>query len=215
MNKSMWKTTLREIRSSLGRYLAIFAIIALGVGFFSGLKVTKDAMIETADDFLSENNMFDFRLISTLGFDDEDIESNNLNNGQNSNVSLSDLDINDEGNIYNDTAQEKDNPQNLYIPILEPRAFRDNNNNIENGLRINTIDKDNFPNDSAQSIPNLNFKYTFNNNGIDDKKMINEKLKNNFLGAYENNNAQNILTISPNSKDVNKLTISPKNKKYN
>lgn len=75
MNKSMWKTTLREIRSSLGRYLAIFAIIALGVGFFSGLKVTKDAMIETADDFLSENNMFDFRLISTLGFDDEDIES--------------------------------------------------------------------------------------------------------------------------------------------
>ena len=147
--------------------------------------------------------------------DDEDIESNNLNNGQNSNVSLSDLDINDEGNIYNDTAQEKDNPQNLYIPILEPRAFRDNNNNIENGLRINTIDKDNFPNDSAQSITNLNFKYTFNNNGIDDKKMINEKLKNNFLGAYENNNAQNILTISPNSKDVNKLTISPKNKKYN
>ena len=147
--------------------------------------------------------------------DDEDIESNNLNNGQNSNVSLSDLDINDEGNIYNDTAQEKDNPQNLYIPILEPRAFRDNNNNIENGLRINTIDKDNFPNDSAQSITNLNFKYTFNNNGIDDKKMINEKLKNNFLGAYENNNAQNLLTISPNSKDVNKLTISPKNKKYN
>ena len=147
--------------------------------------------------------------------DDEDIESNNLNNGQNSNVSLSDLDINDEGNIYNDTAQEKDNPQNLYIPILEPRAFRDNNNNIENGLRINTIDKDNFPNDSAQSITNLNFKYTFNNNGIDDKKMINEKLKNNFFGAYENNNAQNILTISPNSKDVNKLTISPKNKKYN
>ena len=32
------KSTFREIRTSLARYLAIFAIVALGVGFFSGLK---------------------------------------------------------------------------------------------------------------------------------------------------------------------------------
>ena len=70
----MWKTTLREIKSSLGRYLAIFAIIALGVGFFSGLKVTKEAMLDAGDRFLTENNMFDYRLISTLGLTDEDVE---------------------------------------------------------------------------------------------------------------------------------------------
>lgn len=74
MNKNMWKTTLREIKSSLGRYLAIFAIIALGVGFFSGLKVTKEAMLDAGDRFLTENNMFDYRLISTLGLTDEDVE---------------------------------------------------------------------------------------------------------------------------------------------
>ncbi|MCR4928336.1 MAG: ABC transporter permease [Lachnospiraceae bacterium] len=72
MNKSMWKTTLREIRSSLGRYLAILAIIALGVGFFSGLKVTKQTMIEAGDRFLKQHEMFDFRLISTLGLTKED-----------------------------------------------------------------------------------------------------------------------------------------------
>ncbi len=75
MNKSMWKTTLREIRSSFGRYIAIFAIIALGVGFFSGLKVTRQVMVEATDKFVSEHGMFDYRLISTLGLTDTDVEA--------------------------------------------------------------------------------------------------------------------------------------------
>lgn len=53
------KTSLREIRTSLGRYLAIFSIIALGVGFFAGLRVTRAAMLNTADEYLSELHMFD------------------------------------------------------------------------------------------------------------------------------------------------------------
>ena len=50
------KSTFREIKSSLGRYLAILAIVALGVGFFSGLKVTRQAMIATAGNYLDGNN---------------------------------------------------------------------------------------------------------------------------------------------------------------
>ena len=69
----MWKTTLREIRSSFGRYIAIFAIIALGVGFFSGLKVTRQVMVEATDRFVSEHGMFDYRLVSTLGLTDDDV----------------------------------------------------------------------------------------------------------------------------------------------
>ena len=48
MGSSMMKTTLREIRQSLGRYLAIMAIVALGVGLFCGLKVTRDVMVKSA-----------------------------------------------------------------------------------------------------------------------------------------------------------------------
>lgn len=33
MKSTILKTTLREIRESLGRYMAILAIVALGVGF--------------------------------------------------------------------------------------------------------------------------------------------------------------------------------------
>ncbi len=75
MNRSMWKTTLREIRASLGRYLAIFAIIALGVGFFSGLKVTGQAMVKVTDDYLSEHSFYDYRLISTLGLEEADTKA--------------------------------------------------------------------------------------------------------------------------------------------
>ena len=68
------KSTFREIRSSLGRYLAILAIVALGVGFFSGLKVTKEAMVSTADQYIKDHGFFDYRLISTLGFEEQDVK---------------------------------------------------------------------------------------------------------------------------------------------
>lgn len=74
MSKGMIKTTIREIRGSLGRYMAILAIVMLGVGLFSGLKATTPAMIATENDYLAQQNFFDFRLLSTVGFDEEDVK---------------------------------------------------------------------------------------------------------------------------------------------
>ena len=74
MSKGMIKTTIREIKGSLGRYMAILAIVMLGVGLFSGLKATTPAMIATENDYLTQQNFFDFRLLSTVGFDEEDVE---------------------------------------------------------------------------------------------------------------------------------------------
>lgn len=73
LNKSLIKTTFREIRQSFGRFASIACIIALGVGFFSGLKTARPDMLATAEEYLSEQNFFDFRLISTLGFDEESV----------------------------------------------------------------------------------------------------------------------------------------------
>lgn len=67
----MVKSTFREIKSSFGRYLAILLIIALGIGFFSGLKVAYELMIYTADSYLTQHEMYDYQLISTLGFDED------------------------------------------------------------------------------------------------------------------------------------------------
>ena len=72
--KVIRKSTFREIKSSLGRFLAIFAIIALGVGFFAGLKVARGSMLDTVKDYLDEHAFYDFRLLSALGFDPGDTE---------------------------------------------------------------------------------------------------------------------------------------------
>lgn len=74
MSSGMVKTTIREIKASFGRYLAILAIVMLGVGLFAGLKITKPAMITTQNAYLREQNFFDFRLLSTIGFTDDDVE---------------------------------------------------------------------------------------------------------------------------------------------
>ena len=68
------KTVLRSIKLTLPRFIAIFAIIALGVGFFAGLKVTTPSFVYTADKYTKDLSMFDFKLISTIGFTDDDIE---------------------------------------------------------------------------------------------------------------------------------------------
>ena len=75
MKKMLRKTTAREIRGTFGRFFAICAIILLGAGFFSGVRVTTPAMVNTIDTFLKEHNMYDYRLLSTLGWEEEDVET--------------------------------------------------------------------------------------------------------------------------------------------
>ena len=69
------KTLFRTIRSTFGRYIAILAIVALGVGFFTGLKNAQPSMQTTADEYLDAQNMFDFQLMSSLGITDEDVDA--------------------------------------------------------------------------------------------------------------------------------------------
>lgn len=68
------KSTLREIKNSIGRYLAIFAIIALGVGFFAGLRLCKPTLVGTAGAYFDNQNMYDFKALSSLGFSTDSIE---------------------------------------------------------------------------------------------------------------------------------------------
>jgi putative ABC transport system permease protein len=43
----------------MGRFLSIFAIVALGCGFFSGIKATMPDMVDTAEEYFIENNLMD------------------------------------------------------------------------------------------------------------------------------------------------------------
>ena len=74
MGSKMWKSTFREIKQSFGRFMAIFAITALGVSLFSGLKVLQPAMVKTTDGYFKEKNFYNYRVLSELGFEETDLE---------------------------------------------------------------------------------------------------------------------------------------------
>lgn len=64
----MGRNLRRSIRRSLGRYIAIIGIIALGAAIFVGLRTTKTDMVATGQTFMDEQNMFDLRLLSSYGW---------------------------------------------------------------------------------------------------------------------------------------------------
>ena len=75
MTKALIKNTFREIKNSKARFISIMAIIALGVGFFAGIKATAPSMYNLAETYYSEHNLMDYRLLSTTGFSLDDVEA--------------------------------------------------------------------------------------------------------------------------------------------
>lgn len=75
MKKNAMRRNLRQsIVKSMGRYLAITMIIALGAGLFVGLLTTKTDMVATGQVFMDEQNMFDLRMIGNYGWAEEYVE---------------------------------------------------------------------------------------------------------------------------------------------
>lgn len=75
MKHALLKDTLREVRKSLGRFLSIFAIVAIGVAFFAGVKASAPDMKATADHYYDDYRMMDLSLVSTVGFTDDDVDA--------------------------------------------------------------------------------------------------------------------------------------------
>ena len=69
------KDTLRAVTHSWSRFVALLVIVALGTGFYSGLRTTAPDMRATVDRYYDENRFMDARLVSTFGFTEEDVES--------------------------------------------------------------------------------------------------------------------------------------------
>lgn len=73
--KALAKDFYMEIRRSLGRFLSIFFIVAIGVAFFSGIRASEPDMRYSGDAYFDEKNLMDIEVISTLGLTDDDIEA--------------------------------------------------------------------------------------------------------------------------------------------
>nr|WP_242835616.1 ABC transporter permease [Ruminiclostridium josui] len=79
----LYKNTLKKIKKSFGRYISLFIIVMIGVGFFAGIQATTPDMIDIANKYYKENNLLDFKIVSTMGLTDDDVNAikklNNIN----------------------------------------------------------------------------------------------------------------------------------------
>ena len=73
MTRSYRKNTLRTFKNTISRFAAVFAIVALGVGFLAGLNATPIDMKESMERYMDDGNFYDLRVVSTLGLTDEDV----------------------------------------------------------------------------------------------------------------------------------------------
>ena len=77
------KNTLRKIKHFFGRFITLILIIAIGSAFFAGVRETSSDMIKTMDEYYDATNLMDFRIISTMGLTNDDLEAlKNLENTQ-------------------------------------------------------------------------------------------------------------------------------------
>lgn len=75
MKNAMLKNAFAEMKKTKSRFLSIFGIIAIGTGFFAGLLQSAPAMKVSSDHYYDRTSLSDIRLVSTYGFDDNDIDA--------------------------------------------------------------------------------------------------------------------------------------------
>lgn len=75
MTKGLKTNIRRCITGSMGRFIAIMLIVMLGVGFLTGLRLTRPDMSAVETNYVRSTHLYDLRLLSTIGFDDEDVDT--------------------------------------------------------------------------------------------------------------------------------------------
>ena len=75
MQKSYRKNIQRDFRSNLNRFLSLFGIVALGVMILTGLVSFAPSMRTAGQKYYVQQNVFDLRVLSTLGLSESDLSA--------------------------------------------------------------------------------------------------------------------------------------------
>ena len=81
MQKSYRKNILRDFKGNLSRFLSLFGIVALGVMILTGLVSFAPSMRIAGQKYYVEQNVFDLRILSTLGLSEDDITAISATDG--------------------------------------------------------------------------------------------------------------------------------------
>lgn len=147
-------SSFREIKSSLSRFLSLLMMSLLGVFVFVGLKATNPFMVNSLDKYLDSQNIYDIKLTSTIGFDDDSINKLKENNQI--------LDV--EGANYTDIEFKGKNDKDYTIRIHSNQEIINHTNLVMNGndlyVEQNFLDVTGYTIGDTISLLNSEFKYS-------------------------------------------------------
>ena len=122
------KEALREIWKTRNRFLSILAIVAIGTGFFAGVKSSCPDMILSATQYYDSTQLSDLHLLSTFGFNDDDLNAIRQADGirgfmPSYSVDVMEGDDQDSGTVLKvlslpQDVSNTDDPNNLNQPLL-------------------------------------------------------------------------------------------------
>ena len=75
MKSALLKDSIKEIKNTYKRFLSILVMAFLGVGFFAGMRATSPDMVDTIDQYYKESQVYDIKILSTLGLTNDDIDA--------------------------------------------------------------------------------------------------------------------------------------------
>lgn len=171
MTKSLLKNTFREIKNSKARFISIMAIIALGVGFFAGIKATIPSMYNLAENYYSEQNLMNYRLVSTVGFDKDDVKAVEQIKGVSAVMP----------SYFCDILTASDNGGNAVRLISVPKAYKG-----KSEMNTLVLKEGRFP-EKPNEILAENDSFALNKRKIGDKITFSKKANNTDLTKQLNN----------------------------
>ncbi|WP_142415025.1 ABC transporter permease [Hathewaya massiliensis] len=162
MKKTFLKNLFRDIKNTFSRFLSIVIIIAVGVSFYAGVRATSPDMKKSGDLYFKNNNLMDFKIVSTAGLTKDDLTEIRKTKG----VELA------EGSYSLDAIIEKDKhslvmninslpnkeginkinvvrgrrPENNMEAIIEERFFKENNLKLNDKIRLQSGNNSNIKN---------------------------------------------------------------------
>ncbi|KAF0092382.1 MAG: hypothetical protein FD141_566 [Fusobacteria bacterium] len=64
-----------KVKKSYGRFFSLIIIIAVGIGFFAGIRASSPDIINSVNTYYDKNNFMDLKIVSSMGLDDEDVNA--------------------------------------------------------------------------------------------------------------------------------------------
>ena len=94
----LYKNTLVKIKKSFGRFISLFIIVLVGVGFFAGLQATAPDIAASISKYYNDHKLMDYKIVSTMGLTDEDVAAVRSLQNVRSVIPSYSLDVLDQGN---------------------------------------------------------------------------------------------------------------------